>query len=235
MPYIKDLVKGGFNYLEKSDDLLYSGRYSNDSIITKKVRTDRKSTDMNYDLHKMYDDIFYKKFKIYARSNAIFCSGSMIVAGGYGSTVYSIFPAGKYQVIWSDKIYDLYKNDVTTDILIKYNIKYRNYRMDILDATNNSTELKHLLKKLPQNMMSSNSEIKKQFFQEMDKKVLSTYHKGDIMKAIKSKNEIMLTCNYYIGLKNIDYNRVIRQYIEQNKTKFPEKEFFIEWYDRYIE
>jgi hypothetical protein len=27
---------------------------------------------------------------------------------------------------------------------------------------------------------------------------------------------------------------VARQYIEMNKDKFPEKEFFMEWYNRYI-
>jgi len=199
MPYINDLIKGGFNYLRKDDQLLYSGRNSDSLIINKKVRTDRKPSDMKVDLHKLYDDLFYKRFKVHARSNAIFCTGVMMVAAGYGNTVYAIFPVGKYQVIWSDDIYDLY-NDYSVSNIIK---KYK----DLSDE---------------------------EFLKEMDDKVISSYHKGDVMKAIRSKNEIMLTCKSYIGLKNYKFNRVARQYIEMNKDKFPEKEFFMEWYNRYI-
>jgi hypothetical protein len=237
-PFISDLVKGNYNYLTKSEDLLYSGRNESLSVISKEVRKDRKPTDMDHDLHSFYDMIFYKTFGIKSRSNSIFCSGNLHVAGGYGLNVYIIFPAGKYQSLWSDEIKDLYNNPYTDQIITKYQSKYNDYRQDILSK---SDDLKKELKLLPWNILniSNTNPIKQKLFKELykefNKEIMSTYHKNDIINGIKSNKEIMLTCKYYIGLKYNDYNRVIKQYIEQNKTKFPEKEFFMEWYDRYIE
>jgi len=234
MPCINDLVKGGYSYLKKADDLMYSGRDSGQSILSKKVRTDRKPTDMEMDRHNILNDLFYKKFKTYARSNSIFCSGNLMTAGAYGSNVFIIFPAGQYQLLWSDKIKDLYNGALSDNLFDKYQKDYLKYREDILMKTK-SEDLDKVLKSLPTDIYSGDNKIKKDLIKSLNKDVLTTYRKGDIMGAIDSKNEIMLTCKYYIGLKHIDYNRVIKQYIDQNGTKFPDKEFFFEWYERYIE
>jgi len=234
MPFIKDLIKGGFNYLTKADDLLYSGRNENSSIIIKNVRNDRKPTDTDEDHHNIFDDILYKKFKVRSRSNAIFCTGNLMTAGDYGSSVYIIFPTGKYEVIWSDTIKDIYKSDAVR-IIERWEQKYKTYRSKKIFHSN-PVEIDDKLKKYPWNFFTlpKDNEFYMNMMKDLEKDFFSTYHKGDIMKAIDSNHEIMLTCKRYIGLKHMDYNRVIKQYIEQNKTKFPDKDFFYEWYERYI-
>jgi len=238
MPYIKDLVKNGYSYLKKSDDLLYSGRKDDQLVINKYVRNDRNPTDTNYDLHLLYDKEFYKLFKVKSRSNAIFCTGSYISAGGYGNNVYIIFPAGKYEVVWSDNIRDLYSSDADR-IIARWKSKYKIHRDRKLIKTNLS-DIDKELKKLPYNFIENlssipdNNEFKKGLMKELHKEIFSTYHKGDIMKAINSNHEIMLTCKYYIGLKYIDFNRTIKQYIDQMKTTYPTEEIYYKWYEQYI-
>ncbi len=235
MPYIKDLVKGGYDYIHKDMDLLYSGRNNNEPILPKDVRKDREPLDTDSDLHQILDDMMYKKFKMRGRSNSIFCTGDFLMAGGYGSNVYLIFPANKYQVLWSDSIRDLY-NDRRTMFIAHLDREYLEYRNKILMGAD-PNKIDGLIMSLPTNIyaLPDTHEYKKKLINNLNKKVMSTYHKGDIIGAIKSKNEIMVSCKYYIGLKHSDYNRVIKQYIHQKGITFPDKDVFYEWYERYIE
>ena len=71
------------------------------------MRDNRRPLDTPLWLHTVLDDWFYKKFKVRARSNALFCSFNDHLARNYGN-VYRVFPIGKYQAISSFKVKDLY-------------------------------------------------------------------------------------------------------------------------------
>jgi hypothetical protein len=106
-PFLKDLLKPSWN-----GDFLYSGRGEHkDIIMIKKVRNDRRPSDMEEELSERFDTEFYNKFGFYARSNAVFCTGDFPEAKRYGN-VYMLFPVGKYKFVYSDAIMDLYSQTV---------------------------------------------------------------------------------------------------------------------------
>lgn len=109
IPFINDL------FLYGDGHFLYSGRRNlRADYIVKSIRQTRNPLDTNKDIHKIIDDSFYEKFGIRARSNTLFCTSSSWIAKNYG-VPYFIFPMGKYEVIWSKTIFDLYSKTRTID------------------------------------------------------------------------------------------------------------------------
>lgn len=74
----------------------------------RKVRLDRIPKDMPRDIHLELDRAFYNEFGVKVRSNSIFAIGLSAPANDYGPAC-RIWPAGKYRVIWSPEIDDLYE------------------------------------------------------------------------------------------------------------------------------
>lgn len=107
-PFIKNLTS------KTIKRLLISGRKGKPDYFVGTVREGRTPRDTPQELHEYADDLFYEKFSIRARSNALFCKMSPIEVGEYGDP-YIIFPAGKYRLIWSPEIGDLY-GDVIEDM-----------------------------------------------------------------------------------------------------------------------
>lgn len=103
-PYLKQINKA--DYDDPNQRFLLSGRRSNSVFDKKTVRQDREPLDTNAEVHKWFDNWFYKKFGIKARSQTVFCTGSNS-AYGYGNAYY-IFPIGNFEVIWSRDIKDFY-------------------------------------------------------------------------------------------------------------------------------
>jgi len=103
-PYLKQL--NGSNFSGYS--LLRSGRQDSGYFKKVSVRVDRKPKDTPIDIHNWLDEWFYKKFGIKARSNTMFCTSSISLAGRYGSAIYYIFPMGNFEIIWSDIVNDMY-------------------------------------------------------------------------------------------------------------------------------
>lgn len=103
LPFINDL------FLYGDGHFLYSGRKNlRSDYIVKSVRQDRKPLDTGKGDHKILDDSFYEKFGIRARSKTLFCTSNWSNAINYGE-LYYIFPIGKYEIIWSKTIFDLYR------------------------------------------------------------------------------------------------------------------------------
>lgn len=71
------------------------------------VRKNRKPRNIFPTLHKNLDDIFYDLFKIRGRSQALFASADKVQVNIYGNP-YIVIPKGKFEIIWSPKIHDLY-------------------------------------------------------------------------------------------------------------------------------
>ena len=100
-PFLKDWKRC------KSKKLLMSGRKRVSSSFIGEIRKDRRPYMTLTPVHNIMDDVFEEKFGYRARSQSLFCSTLWNVAEGYGNP-FIIFPIGKYEIIWSDMIEDLY-------------------------------------------------------------------------------------------------------------------------------
>ena len=90
------------------EQMCYSGRKNKtEKFFIGRIRKDRLPRDSNQSLHNKYDGLFQEKFGWKARSEALFCSGSMSKAAAYGEP-YMIFPVGKYKYIWSPRVADIF-------------------------------------------------------------------------------------------------------------------------------
>jgi hypothetical protein len=223
-PFLKDLVKNGFDYFKKGDDLLYSGKKNEIPFFKKSIRKNRKPKDTPIKEHELMDKLFNEKFGFKARSNSLFCTGDLTQASSYGN-VYAIFPIGKYKFIYSKKIRDLFSDSPTVTFEKHYEDEY----------------LK-TLEKLPTDHSVSiwygdnNNKVKQEFIQKIKKEIISTYTDKNIMKAISSHNEIMVNCKEYYGMnfENPSTRKIIKSYIDINGTKLLSENDFKEWWDRWI-
>jgi len=77
-------------------------------IFNKKVRKDRRPTDMSKTMSKRLDDAFNAVFDIRGRSQCVFVTGDESTAIRYGDPYY-IFPKGNIHWLWSEKVEDLFK------------------------------------------------------------------------------------------------------------------------------
>lgn len=75
------------------------------------VRQDRTPSDTSIKTHELLDNWFNKVFKIKARTQALFCTGSsprgVSHAHQYGDP-YIIMPIGEFKYVWSNEVPDLY-------------------------------------------------------------------------------------------------------------------------------
>ena len=109
-PYLKDL-KG-------TTDVLYRGARGGEiTLITPRI--DRQPKDMSIELQELLDDEFYAKFKWRPRSEGVFCSGKYDQAATYGSSVYTVWPIGKYDFIYSVDIHDLYTKTENLNVTVQ--------------------------------------------------------------------------------------------------------------------
>lgn len=76
-------------------------------INKKNIRSDRSPKDSSADWHNAFDNVFKKEFGWKARSEGLFVTGNEGNAKGYG-TGCVIFPVGRYTLLWSERINDLY-------------------------------------------------------------------------------------------------------------------------------
>ena len=113
-PFLKQMKSSNF----ENENLLYSGRRTGSQFAKKKVRKNRRPKDTPLDIHEWVDEWFYNKFGIRARSNTVFCINNRNYAMTYGKA-YVVFPIGKFEVIWSHAIEDLY-DKATMDMGLEY-------------------------------------------------------------------------------------------------------------------
>jgi len=227
MPFINDLIRQGWDHFTKADPLMYSGRNSSMSVIVGEIRKDRKPSDTEQIKHEMYDDMFYEKFKIRGRSNAIFCTGTTTTASGYGSNVYMIFPVGKYKFIWSNSVRDLYQDLLISRIEWEYDDKYQEWLRK--QQSKEAQTLDH-----PNTIWYAPDWLQDQFEKEIKNKIISTYSNKDILKALRSKKEIMVSGKTYVGLDHMKYQYGIKTYMGTFKNKYPTQERFDTWWERYM-
>lgn len=98
------------NVYKQANTFLFRGMHSKDDFIKKTPRTDRIPKDMDNDNHEEIDEYFKKHFGWGGRSEGVFCSSRFSTAGGYGDSVYIIFPSNGFKFLWSDEVEDLYSH-----------------------------------------------------------------------------------------------------------------------------
>lgn len=264
-PFLKELLKGGNIYL------LYSGRYNMDDYFIKKIRKDRNPKDMPWNIHEILDEMFYDKFKIYARSQSMFCTGNYNDANSYGDDVYSIYPIGNnYKYIWSPDIRDLY-SDWYDDgsgayIVDPYDYVVDNYRLSSYheeriykiqreyienDWVDLDDDERDELGEMGYNMddwideriddgdyfNEASEQVAGEIEEENDAAISNlgrTYTDDNIVKAIKSHNEIMLSGKEVLGINN-SYTDGIQYYFKKNGMKKPTSKILHNTFDKLID
>ncbi len=169
------------------------------------IRDNRKPKDNTLQLHNIFDKTFYDMFGWRARSNSVFCTGSISVTNDYGEP-YLIFPIGKYNFIYSKHIQDLYLSLIkpkgkVLDIINYYKIfDYENVNqfnwIDIFDKS-----------------FRKKNNIDDKVVIDLTKDICSLYKKNvKITEAINSYNEIMMNCKEYVEIER-DYFQENKQYL----------------------
>lgn len=184
MPYFKKEYIGA----KKHAPFLYRGMNMGKEWGEKQVRKDRNPSDMGKDFHFDLDDMFDQKFHIKARSQTLFCTGDYHQTTSYGEA-YVVWPVGRYKVLWSPKVRDLYLDAV------KYG-----YVKNMDDAI----RLEAIHRKLDYLDIDVQDELWKMFNfrnQEAIRRLVKDYKVGDIAGAIKSHNELMIECDSYIYVR----------------------------------
>lgn len=155
------------------------------NVIRKEVRlTNRKPSDMPFELHEFINNYFQEEYGAPFRS-AMFVIGSSGQAGAYG-TVYLIFPAGKFEYLWSPEFEDLFS------ITGEYGYEFASNTLGREKRIKVTTEIK----------------------QNIADEVLSTYQTDGLMEAIDSTHEIMIRTQYYYGIHaDVMYNKELREKI----------------------
>ena len=173
---IEEKCKPFLSDVKKAKRFLLSGKRSSKVVFQREVRKNRKPKDTSKTIHDLANVYFKDKFGVEARNKSIFCTGDLSETGRYGDT-YLIFPVGEYEIIWSPKV-----KDFTVHVTDKKNFK-------------KYSKAYHKI--------GTEEEREKQLNQFI-KDIVDTYKTGDLKKAIKSKNEIMLICEEYIA---VHYNK----------------------------
>ena len=181
-PYIRDLKRT--NHFPNR--MLYSGRSSDGMWIERKVRKDRDPKDTPKVVHETLDQLFYNEFGIKARSQTLFTFPTWSNASNYGTGVFMIFPVGKYEIIWSDRITDLYGDMVDTlkDIVKPEDRGF----IDIVDAEWDRIGVDKGLATRLANWLYENFPVDK------------FYRKGGLNNALGLNSEIMVYCDKWVGI-----------------------------------
>ena len=176
-PFLKDWQS---KYIGK---FLYSGRDSSKNYDIKTIRKNRRPMSMHIAMHNIIDDWFYKKFSVRARSNAMFGSFNDDHASEYGD-VYMIFPIGKYMMLSSDKVRDLY-------VKISYEIRktHPGFLMDMYDNYLDSGKLNA---------------------KQVELTIINFLEKSNYKKNIYNLNEQMVICKKYYMVHG-DYEHLLKK------------------------
>lgn len=128
-PFLKELKKADYNFL-------YSGRKgSYEKFNKRKIRKKRKPRDTPPEIHDILNKSFKDKFGVRARSASFFTTNDIHEAESYGFAHY-VFPVGKYRLIYSNKVNDLYRR-LDNKILHEFG-EPMEYYLNIFNASDNA-------------------------------------------------------------------------------------------------
>lgn len=181
--FIEHVIRDCKSFLnaKKPGEVVYSGRKQSGAnfLYNHPVRKNRKPLHTPQIVHETIDDWMKEKFDHRFRSDAIFVTGFYSAAEAYGD-VYSIYPIGDFNFLWSSEIDDLY-NDIISILRSKLGISL----LDIKSINNPSSKAKvnAALNKLDDELEELN------------------YQDTNLSAGIDSGNEIMIISDSYHAVK----------------------------------
>jgi hypothetical protein len=92
-------------------NLLYRGirgDYKVGDVVELTVRKDRRPLDSSKEFHELMNTLLSVHVGVKWRSEALFAVSSMDTARSYGNTVVAVFPIGKYSILRSDEVRDMF-------------------------------------------------------------------------------------------------------------------------------
>lgn len=218
--------------------LMYRGIQinSDDDIVVKSIRSDRRPLDTHQVLHDLYDEALKRAGIIARRSNSIFCTGNLDVAEGYGE-ICAVFPIGRFEYSWSSEYPDLtyeiqhisndggfeFKNADKPILTVKdldfvHDHEKQEYaKFNFPKKFSYNFMVDEILPKIGSNKNMWIRTIDKQLLLKLgiDVDVLSnlfkkTYKTTNLLEAIESHSEIMITGSSYLAVKIDVWNEIIR-------------------------
>jgi hypothetical protein len=184
---------------ESNGQMIYSGRGKGNkaiSLMDFKHHTDRRPTNTALGVHYLFDILFQQKFGVKFRSNALFVTGDLTFAAGYG-TPYAVFPKGDYKYSWSEEVRDLFEQtemDIPDLPFLEDFWGYMGHnpnptRKMVVDAVKNMDKMDKI-----------------QLFDYLD---YLEYTDSDLVSGIQSENEIMVHAPngmHLINFKEMQYS-----------------------------
>ena len=154
--------------------------------------------------HDEVDDFMHHKFGAKARSQAIFCSPSLATAGGYGDTVFMIFPIGLKHAIFSEDVEDLYQDLFPDNAGITIHRRHgpvlgHEYWESIDDSAgiDSSSPFYGSDPSVDDQVHALRNHLPDMGFQD------------NLARALRTRNEVMVVCDRYLAvdLRVHDFNR----------------------------
>jgi len=162
------------------DRMMFRGMRTGGPIRKLEVKRDRRALSTPPRLHYIADDWFYDKFGRRARTESLFCTGAKSQATYYGE-VHAIFPVGRYKIIWSPLVKDLYllAEQAFTEAskLVK-----RKYGAEDLASYQNK-------------VMTRAGEL---LIHNLNN---ASYRGGELIPALRSHHEVMVSCDEYYAIE----------------------------------
>ena len=205
-PFLKQLMKQPASGLH---DLLYRNMNIKSNIGSLNVRMDREPRDTLKVVHDIFDDILEDVFGYRARSKTIFCSGDISWSGSYGSS-YIIFPKGPFKFLWSENIRDSF------DIVGSYGIKkiiemeFEKEAKEIYKGDDFLGWVYQLTNKIKRDKLKRDE--RELVYKALEYGILNrlNYKEDNLIKALKSRHEIMIFCKDYYYLNTYEFTPLIK-------------------------
>lgn len=196
------------------------------NIFKEKVMKNRKPRDSIELFHNYINVGFQSAFNKKIRSEALFCTGSISDTKTYGDC-FVIFPTNNFDVYWSSKIHDIAdypwlkkmikentSDNITAFLLVRILTYYTFHSDDFFDLL--ETKFKPIfenvglnIQEVKEKLVFSRSSVKRDYMIDIASKIINKYknsssefikkyyEKGNLKEAIKSKSELMITCDDY--------------------------------------
>lgn len=192
-----------WNAYKKTGKFLYRGSnnlYHDFQLI--KPRIDRKPKNTRPEIQKYLDNEFQKMYGWKPRTEGVFVTGNIGDANYYGEYLYIIFPLNGFKYLWSEKVVDLFANmpDFTFDA------------EEMMAHVNGEYKMVPLSKEETQAM---NIDIEDQL-----KNIVISYSNRNLLKAIKSYNEVMIKCDGYYAFEYEQNVDLLHKYMKENIKEY---------------
>lgn len=189
--YIKDNCQP---WLKEVGIPLYRGIGSDDTVIIKTPRTDRRPLSYNRSKHDLSDKVFKSIFGWKGRSEAILSTLSKSRSHYFGQSSYMIFPVGNFKYIYSEKVLDFVLIGIGDegDIVIP-----KHYDSEASDTLNIELD-------------KGNKEVIDMYTDFLT----HNYTDKGLYKYKDKSIEVMLKCEKYIGIKMEYFDR--NQYLQRH-------------------